>query len=226
MTTAPAYVPAEKIRPGLPPLPERMRWRPLDHRGYPIPYFVAWIDGKPDFRVMDPIKWEMCVQFRRCWLCGVQLGRNVAFVIGPMCAVNKTSSEPPSHLECATYAAMACPFLTMPKMERRDDRLPEGWKPPAGEMLRRNPGVTLVWVTKTFKVWNAGNGKLIEIGPPQQTLWFAEGRTATRAEVLASIDSGLPALKAMADAEGPKASEALANQVFAAMALLPAEIAL
>jgi hypothetical protein len=39
-----------RLRPELTELPLRMRGLPLDERGYPVPWFVAWIDGKPEFR--------------------------------------------------------------------------------------------------------------------------------------------------------------------------------
>lgn len=44
------------LRPGLPPQPPKMQHLPVDERGFPAPYFVAWIDGKPDHRVVDPEK--------------------------------------------------------------------------------------------------------------------------------------------------------------------------
>jgi len=35
------------LRESLPSLPLAMRGLPRDHRGYPVPWFVAWVDGKP-----------------------------------------------------------------------------------------------------------------------------------------------------------------------------------
>ena len=40
----------------LPPMPSRIAALPVDERGYPVPWFVAWIDGKPEFRCADPAK--------------------------------------------------------------------------------------------------------------------------------------------------------------------------
>lgn len=36
------------LRADLPPLPPRMQRLPVDERGYPVSFFVAWPDGKPD----------------------------------------------------------------------------------------------------------------------------------------------------------------------------------
>lgn len=201
-----------EVRPDLPPLPPRIARLPVDARGYPVPWFVEWIDGKPEFRVMDGRKWKRAVEDQRCWICGEKLGTWKAFSIGPMCALNRVSAEPPSHLECAEFAARACPFLARPEAHRRENGLPDGAEAPAGEMICRNPGVSLVWVTKRYQLFWAptGNqGYLIDIGQPSRALWFARGREATRDEVLASIESGYPALLKAAQEEGPRSVESL-----------------
>lgn len=210
--------------------PVAMQFLPRDHRGYVVPFFVAWIDGKPDFRVTEPLKLRRCVHEGLCWLCGGPLARYVAYVIGPMCAVNLTSSEPPSHLACAEYAAQVCPFLTMPKATRREANLPAHTQA-AGVGLKRNPGVTLVWITRDrlapFNVppgpW--GNpGTLFKIGRPVEVKWFAQGRAATRAEVIESIESGLPELLEVAGTDPlPGAVDELMRRKAEAWKLLPAE---
>lgn len=179
---------------------------------YPVPFFVAdGPDGIPDFRLVRPRAVEECVMEDLCWLCGQKLGSFKAFVLGPMCGINRTSSEPPSHRDCAVYAAMVCPFMVNPDRKRREGNLPDHKEMP-GIGLTRNPGVTLVWVTKKFKAFQAygGNaGVLFRLGDPEERLWFARGRTATAAEVSESIRTGLPALMKLAEEEGPEAVAAL-----------------
>ncbi len=191
------------LRPELGTLPVRLRALPLDARGYPIPWFVAWINGAPEFRALDPDKWSRAVRDRLCWVCGLRLGRHLAFVIGPMCALNRVTSEPPCHLECAEWSAQHCPFLARPHARRREDAMTEELeKNVAGEAIKRNPGVACVWVTDSYKVFNDGAGKpLIQIGEPGSVRWYAEGREATRAEVDMSIATGLPALFDACDRE-------------------------
>ena len=212
----------ENLHPNLPQLPLRIKKLPVDARGFPVPWFVEWFhaDGVPfesvnlpiragdypDFRVMDSRKLVLAVKEKRCWVCGDPLGKYFAFVLGPMCAINRISSEPPSHRDCAEFSGRACPFLTKPKVERREENMPEGTRGAAGVMLTRNPGVALVWVTDSYDLYRtreqriggevkAHSGVLFEIGPAIECLWFAEGRKATRAEVMASIRSGLPVLR-------------------------------
>jgi hypothetical protein len=211
-----------------------MRSLHVSAQGYPVPWFVAWLsehgaprrrgEGTPDFRVIHAGAIETAIRSRVCWLCGEPLGAYTAFVIGPMCAVNRVSSEPGSHLDCANFAARACPFLADPKRRRRVNDLPADGVAPAGVGLARNPGVALVWSTKRFKVSEVGNGVLFDLGDPEQVFWWAEGRRATRAEVRASIDGGLPALQSMADFEGPHAAAALAEAVRRAEQWLPVEV--
>jgi hypothetical protein len=214
--TAVAY----PLRTGLPPLPARIAKLPVDRRGYPVPWFVAWINGEPEFRTMDGGKLVLAVRDRRCWVCGQPLGSFLAFTIGPMCAVNRVSAEPPSHRECAEFSAIACPFLTRPHMRRRENDLPAEATSAAGVTIARNPGVALVWVTKSYRVRRAPGGYLFEIGDPREILTFAEGRAATVEEIRASVDSGLPILLDIAQQDGPHAVLALEKQTAVARRLL------
>ncbi len=210
-----------ELRPGLPPLPSRMQALKLDHRGYPVPHFVAWIDGKPDFRVMDGEKLQQAVRFKKCWVCGSPLGRKFTFCIGPMCAINRTIGEPPSHFECVDFSARACPFLLMPKAKRRENNLPPGEFSPSG--LKRNPGVVLLWTTDRYSVIRGSAGEpLFKLGDPLGLEWITEGRTATREEIMDSIESGLPLLRELAQMEGPEAMRAYDAAVVRGLALVPA----
>lgn len=223
-------------RPNLPPLPPRIGRLPVDHRGFPVPWFVQWYDrgrisepgvGTPDFRVIDTSKMAVAVRQRRCWICGQPTGRNLAFTIGPMCAVNRVTSEPPAHFECAEFSAKACPFLTQPRMRRNEKGLPEQRTDAAGIHIDRNPGAVCVWVTRLytpFKPEVGAPGTLFKIGDPERVLWFAHGRAATRTEVKASIDSGFPLLLKAAELQGAEAVSDLYQQLEEALPLLPAEV--
>lgn len=216
----------------LPAPPARIDRLSRNRAGYPIPWFVDYVDGEPDFRIADTRKLRGAVLVRCCWLCGDALTNRTlgsaatqyAYVIGPMCAVNRVSSEPPAHRACALYAAQACPFLATPGMRRRPD-LPDDIVKPDGEMILRNPGVALVWVTNT---WHMVPGhQLWDVGEPTETHWFREGRPATADEAHQAIDSGLPILREAAERDpDPRAALAgLTAQYLRALDLLPAETA-
>ena len=234
---------SSNLHPNLPPLPARMQKLPVDERGFPVPWFVQWFhpDGKPverfvrqgdkpDFRVIDSRKKAIAHRQRLCWICGEPLGGYLAFVIGPMCAINRVASEPPSHRECAEFSARGCPFLTKPKVERREDDKPAGITEAPGVGLQRNPGVALVWITRSYKPFRAPGamiegvqstaGVLFKIGDPLETLWFAEGRRALREEIMASIDSGMPLLREAAGIDGAEALQDLAQRYDAALQLV------
>lgn len=201
------------------PMPTRIAALPTDKIGRPVPWFVAWIDGEPDFRVIGRSKIVDAVRFQLCWVCGQHLGRYVTFTVGPMCVVNRTSPEPPAHQECAEYSARACPFLSTPKMVRRERHLPQSATEPPGIMLKRNPGVVVLWATRQWGVRRTITGPLFTFGEPVSVQWWAHGRRATRAETVESIESGLPALRELAstNAERREIDERLA----AAMTLVP-----
>lgn len=194
---------SKTLREGLPSPPLRMRSLPLDHRGYCVPWFVAWIDGEPDFRVIRPDGIRDALRFSCCWLCGDTLGKFRTFVIGPMCAINRTTQEPPSHFECAEFAARACPFMVLPRSKRRVAHLPEDRKPMPGIHLDRNPGAFCLWTCTEFRPFRpVGGGQLLRLGEPASVDWYYEGRPATRDEVLTSMHGGLPELERVALAQG------------------------
>jgi hypothetical protein len=209
-------------------VPERIARLPKDSKSRPVPYFVWWNPetGQPDFRVIDPKRYAACVKDKRCWVCGQLLGRYRAFLIGPMCAVNRVSSEPPSHRECAEFSARACPFLSTPRMHRNEKDLPDGHDLP-GIAFKRNPGVNVVWVCKGYEVFRPPDGKgiLFRVGEPQAALWFREGRAATREEALEGIDSGYPLLEELArkDQHPQRSLEYLGDQYAKALLYLPAK---
>ena len=210
------------LRPELKDIPLRMEHLPLDERGYPIPAFVDIIEGQRDFRFMSLRHWSRCVREKLCWVCGDKLGGFLTFVIGPMCAINRTTSEPPCHRECARWSAQFCPFLSRPHMVRREDELSErAQENVAGTAILRNPGATCIWVCRSYRIFDDGKGRsLIEIGDPIEVEWWAEGRKATRAEVEESIRTGLPYLEAMAR-EDKGALEELARMTRAIEPWLP-----
>lgn len=210
------------------PMPSRIRALPRNRVGYPIPFFAATIDGERDFRVGDPDAYRACVLDRACWVCGQRRkAKEHAFVIGPMCAVNRTSQDPPCHVECAEYAAKVCPFMVRPNMVRRERGLPDTVGN-AGIAIQRNPGACLIWVAKDFKIYEpsvgGGYGVLLKLGDPLATSWWAHGRPATRDEVVESMRTGLPLLEAECDHdEDPEWSrKVLQRQYEQALRYLPA----
>lgn len=216
------------LKEGLEPLPDRLKNLTIDARGYPVPWFVDWITGPdgqrvPEFRAMDGRKWRDAIRLRLCWVCGQPLGRWLAFPIGPMCAINRVTAEPPSHRECAEYSIRNCPFLSEPRMVRREEGMPETAHAIGGLAILRNPGVACLWITRTYQVIADGRGGyVLTIGEPADVTWWREKRRATRAEVEASIDSGMPSLLAAARVDGPFAVQELGKQAEHAKRLYPA----
>lgn len=214
--------PFHKLRDNLPELTERIAALSVDERGYPIPFFVAYMDGKPDFRVIDNDKWLACVKKSLCWVCGQAMGAHKTFLIGPMGSINRVSSEPPTHLDCALWSVKGCPFLSKPNMVRREDEDTEALeKNVAGVMIKRNPGAMAAWTTKTYSIFKTATGPLISIGDPEHVSWWREGRPATRAEVLNSIDTGLPLL--LDACRTAKEEAVLMKHKAAALKLLPSQ---
>jgi hypothetical protein len=201
-------------------LPRRMQRLPRDKHGRVVPWFVAFVDGQPDHRVARGEAAEEALRFKLCWVCGGTLGANLTFVIGPMCVVNRVTAEPPSHRDCSFYSARVCPFLTTPRMRRRESGVPEEATNPGGMMIRRNPGAVAVYTTRSFRV-ERDDGRLFRLGEPTEVVWLAEGRAATRSEVLESIETGLPLLREVAEGDGAAALAELERMTATALQLIP-----
>jgi hypothetical protein len=203
--------------------PPRLARLPVDQKGRPVPWFVAWINDQPDFRIVAAGKVEEAVRFNKCFLCGEPLGRWLSFAVGPMSVINGTAPEPPAHKECAAYAVIACPFLARPTMRRRSAGLPEGLTVAAhapGATAAHNPGVTAIWTTRSQTPFPDGKGGLLlRMGPMTELVWYAEARPATRAEVLEALAAERDALLTHADAAEHAAIEAAYTR---ALALAPA----
>jgi hypothetical protein len=212
------------------PIPPRINLLPRDERGFPVPWFVQWMqDGKaclpgvgvPDFRVMDAAKFAQVLRGdHRCWICGGVLGTHRVSIIGCMCAVNRVISEPPSHRSCSEWSVRACPFLAHPRARRNEKDLPEHGEQ-AGIALARNPGVVCLWETKTIKPFRAGAGVLFKLGDPERVDWYCEGRLATRGEVARAMLEGLPTLAAIAMEGGVAEMEAFDHARERVLPLLP-----
>lgn len=216
--------PAARAISRFPDAPPSIARLPVDKRGFPVPYFVQWIDGEPDFRVADTRRMSQCVKQRRCWICGGKLGRMLAFTIGPMCSVNRVSAEPPEHPQCAAFAVVACPFLSRPLAKRpgmEDLQERADFQDAPGIFIKHNPGVTLIWHTLSYKLFEVENGTLFKLGAPVRASWWREGREATRDEVIEGFQLGLKSLAPVAAEEGPEAVADLKKAVALALTLLP-----
>ena len=120
------------------PMPPRIAKLPISPQGYPVPYFVPWKDNQPMPQAADPVKRMKCIRAGLCWVCGEPLGTYKAFVLGPMCIVNRVTSEPPCHRECAEYTVKACPFLTKPAMRRNPTEIEKQAAPGDRKSTRLN----------------------------------------------------------------------------------------
>lgn len=161
-------------------MPDGIAALPKDKHGRPVPKFVDWIDGEPDYRQVKPGWREFCVENNICWICSEFLGVSQYFVLGVMCCLNRTAGEPPCHRCCAEYAARMCPRLAMPPIKG-------GVLYPNGIQFDPNPDVIGIWETQNWEPRFAGNGTLFDIGDPVSATFWRRGRQATKIEVLNAI---------------------------------------
>jgi hypothetical protein len=113
--------------------------------------------------------------------------------------------------------------MIKPQMVRRDVSGLEDVVKPAGQMIERNPGVTLLWRSRTWSPFRVDNGVLFDVSEPTSVEWWKEGRPATREEALESIETGYPILLEAAKAQGTRqAVKTLEWELRRAETLVPA----
>ncbi len=204
----------------LPPMPSRLTSLPLDHRGYPVPWFVTerTPDGRHDFVRIQAARADEAMKGRLCWVSGHPLGRNVAFVVGPMCIINRVSGDPPVIPEIADWSVQACPFLSRPLAKRPTERL-EGHTTP-GIMDPGNPGICAVWVTRD---WQRTRDRLFRFGEPERVTWWHKGAPCDPATAARGFEKSARTLEEMAEAEGAEAMAAIARLKAHARQYLPTD---
>ena len=192
----------------LPKAPERVARLPTDRRGFPVPWFVSWRDGEPDFPVVDGAKLGMAWEGEKCWVCGDRLGAWRSWVVGPMSVIEGASPEPPAHHECAVFSLCACPHLSSPTAAHS-----ERYRHLPGHLAQANiskirSGAAALWITKGRGAtpFRAGDGVLFKLNEPSRLEWYSGGRRATSAEVREAVAVGLPTLQTTAEKEGRQAA--------------------
>ena len=207
-------------------MPGRIRSLPRGPRGYPIPWFVGTgPGGQPDVRVQDPGSFRRALAESLCWVCGQRLPKRVAFVLGPVRAINRVTADPPSHEECVEYSVKVCPFLAAAPGQ------PAAAGGPAWERSDVGAGGSVVWVTglagvSLFRPAGARESqRLVEFGNPVRVTWWREGRPATRAQAEELLLGGLATLQELCEAKkDPQAAlRDLRRRYRIAAAFLPAE---
>jgi hypothetical protein len=205
-------------------VPDRMRRRPIDHRGFPVPWFVSLktADGRWDFVHLDPARLDHAYRAGLCTLSGEPLGKFVAFVVGPMGIINRVAAQPPCIPDLGEWAAQVCPFLSRPLAKRPHVDAQETALPP-GLMVPDNPGGCVVWVVRR-QDYVRGRDGLYRFGAPHRVSWWTKGRQATPQEVRAIYEARADKLRAMAEAEGPDSLHRFELRKHRADTYLPQEL--
>jgi hypothetical protein len=206
-------------------IPARMRNRPIDHRGFPVPWFVSnkLPDGRWDFVHVDPKRLETAYRRGLCTLSGEPLGKFVSFVVGPMCIINRVAAEPPCIPELGKWAATVCPFLSQP-LAKRPAHDPQAEKQAEknvpGLMVPDNPGGCVVWTVRKSD-FERGRDRLYRFGDPVEVTFWTKGRMATPTEALGLFEARAAKLAEFASAEGPHAMREFGRMKATAAKYLP-----
>jgi hypothetical protein len=203
--------------------PSIMQHRPIDHRGFPVPWFVTekTKDGHWDFAHVRRERFAEAVRKNVCWVSGQPLGKYKSFCVGPMCVINRTAGDPPVRKEIALWSVRICPFMSQPLAKRLEKDLQEiETRTMDGAGITLNPGVTAIYTTTTSRRRRGGT---FDMGKPVDITWWCRGVPATRQEVDQSIGSGIHLLYEAAALDGKEALQLLESFLKRAEPLLPSK---
>lgn len=160
------------------PMPARIARLPRTESGYPAPFFVIiGPDGKPDPRILDPIKQVRCFTDRLCGICGERWDWWMFFISGPQALEHRVSADPPMHEECARYALKVCPYLCRPRAKRaKEYSVPTLLTPGVDFIPERPERFALIKARASqIKFGRASRtqpGMLYQYPPPIEVEWF------------------------------------------------------
>lgn len=154
-------------------IPEFLSHLKVDERGYPIPFFVKWIKGKPDFRILDEHNRELCIKDRLCSICGkVMEDIFFYFISGPIGFHNKVSTDAPMHENCARYSLSVCPHLLYQRAERRDEDIM--YLKNDHQILQKPPYMVLA---RTVRYWTDQRTGILRYTPVHATKYiYVDGK--------------------------------------------------
>ncbi|MEU4656833.1 hypothetical protein AB0G32_23360 [Streptomyces sp. NPDC023723] len=153
-------------------MPTGIAARPQDDRGYPVPAITPWEDGSPQFANTSMRRVFLCVEERRCTVCGREMkpgpvwrvvDGDEAEMITAVLGVEKEflnaapTGEAPGHRTCMIYAAMVCPFLSSPEGRRGEGSDMYGASLPKGD-ARGSGGAIVAYNDYWFKQTAVGPG--------------------------------------------------------------------
>jgi hypothetical protein len=161
-------------------IPQQLSHLKIDSRGYPIPFFVTWIDGKPEFRFLDHKRQEMIIEKKLYHICGKKLNDDYNyFISGPIGFHNRISSDAAMHRVCAEFSLRACPHLYLQKADRREnDELAKEIIAKADDVLiKEKPQILILARASKFKPVKHNGNTYIRYTPVSfETFHYVNGK--------------------------------------------------
>lgn len=104
------------------PIPKELSHLKVDKRGYPVPFFVSYIKGEPEFRFLNPDRLQMIFDTKVCNICGKKLPKDYCyFISGPLGLKNCVATDGGMHRVCAEFSLQACPHIFFQKAQYREN---------------------------------------------------------------------------------------------------------
>ena len=149
-------------------IPKELSHLKVDPRGYPIPFFVSYVDGKPEFRFLNTDRVLMIIDKKLCHICGKKLPKDYCyFIAGPLGLKNGISSDAGMHRVCAEFSLKACPHLFFQNADYRvNDELAKKYHRAAHpSLITTKPDILYLVKASKFKRVDEDNRYFIKYTP-------------------------------------------------------------
>lgn len=181
-------------------LPPAVAALPRDPRGYPVPWFVAEVDGRrDDLRIACAEKRTLAFHRRLCWVCGQRLERKSAFIGGPLAVTNRVFGDWCMHPVCAVASMSFCPFLNGDMRRRSGREKPDGAVPLEGAHENR-PELAALAVCRTESVEMLREG-LFQAPSFYFVWWYRDGQRVPESEAQSALAAARRQIEEAAAAE-------------------------
>ncbi len=109
-------------------------------------------DRSTDFTIVNGRVAYLGAKARECSLCGVKMGRLVAFLGGPRAAEGRTWTDPPMHPDCAEAAVTLCPHISKAGARRVADDQMNAQAAVTETMDLTKPDRWVMYATRNYRI--------------------------------------------------------------------------
>ncbi len=174
-------------------LPDALRTRPRDPRGYPVPH-SAWQDpatGEYDFRILDQTIRLADLEERLCAISGEPMPEGEYwFIGGPSSFEQRVFVDGPMLQEVAEYSLQVCPHLALLASQYRGVGIPDDVRLEGPS--REKSEILMLGRTRSYEIVEIEGFPYVRAAPWNAVNWWSGGERLDKQSALALLAKVAP----------------------------------